>query len=64
MPTRKTITVTLDADGEYRLPTDDAHTELCMYYTDDRDDMQATARAEWGDDISIRVRRVDEHPTS
>lgn len=56
----KTIIITRNGDGEYRIPSKDGR-EAGAYYTGDKEDALATARAIWGE-RSFKVKTVETHP--
>lgn len=60
----RTITITLDNNEEYRVPSLDG-SEAGAYYTDDRQDAEDTALVMYGAPVAdtyIKVKRVAEHP--
>jgi hypothetical protein len=56
----KTILITRDADDEYRVPSKDGR-EAGAYYTNDKEDALATAKAIWGQ-VNFRIKKVESHP--
>ena len=56
------IIVTLDADGEYRIPSEDGR-EAGACYADDKQDMLDTARKQYNNPrLKVRIILVFEHP--
>jgi len=58
------VTIKLDANGEYRVPSPDG-TEAGAYYTDDREDAIGTAKMLYKgagfEQVSTKVRYVPSH---
>ncbi|HEY9758847.1 MAG TPA: hypothetical protein V6C97_27005 [Oculatellaceae cyanobacterium] len=63
----KTVTIARSMDGEYRVPGPGTYpspraAESAAYYTDDKTDAIGTARLMHGPNVTVKIKRVINHP--